>query len=176
MTQHQIPLKKQGGIVVGHAIVDECDYDYLSQWVWRMAHGYAIRKYCSPAAGRTKCGKYNKLIHLPMHREVANRIGLAQSKEVDHINRIRLDNRRSNLRSATRQQQACNCSKSSNNTSGVVGVSWNKRENKWHARIEVNGKKKSLGHFDSLKDAADVRNKAVLEHHGEFGVLSEVPK
>jgi hypothetical protein len=176
MEQHRIPLKKQGGIVIGHAIVDECDHEYLSQWVWRMdKDGYAIRFFRSPSAGRTKCGKYNKLVKVIMHREVGNRIGLSRSKEVDHINKVKADNRRSNLRSATRHQQMWNIPKHTDNTSGVIGVVRQKGTQKWIAQITVRSKGKYLGTFNSLEDAVAARNKAVLERDSEFAVLSEVP-
>ena len=44
--------------------------------------------------------------------------------EIDHVNHIRTDNHIENLRLVSRQQNAMNRSKTSRNTSGVVGVSW----------------------------------------------------
>lgn len=175
-THRLIPLLSGGGGVVGYAKVDACDYSHLNQWIWRLnTDGYACRRYRSSSAGRTKCGKYNKLIKVTMHGEVACRVGLPQSKEVDHKNRVKLDNRRSNLRSATRLQQMWNIPRHANNKSGALGVSQQKSTQKWIAQIATKGKNRYLGSFDNLADAVAARNKAVLERDPEFAVLSEVP-
>ena len=73
---------------------------------------------------------------------------------VDHINRIKDDNRWENLREATRQCQNRNCSISKNNTSGIKGVYWGARVRKWCANVAVNRKIKSLGTFDDFLEAA----------------------
>lgn len=80
------------------------------------------------------------------------------AKELDHINQIRNDNRLVNLRQATRSQQMHNAGPLKNNTSGVKGVSWDKRVRKWHARIWINGKCQCLGFFETLETAQKVRN------------------
>jgi len=54
----------------------------------------------------------------------------------------------------------------SNNTSGVRGVSWHKGEQKWVARIFLDGKVKTIGYYDNLEDAAAARMKAVHEKYG----------
>lgn len=60
---------------------------------------------------------------------------------VDHINRDKFDNRRSNLRFVTRSQNSHNRDKLDSNTSGVTGVFWSNSKNRWIASIGVNGKK-----------------------------------
>ena len=74
--------------------------------------------------------------------------------EVDHINRIRSDNRRSNLREASRQCQMRNCGMRNDNTSGIKGVRWHKRDEKWEASIVVDQQGKYLGNHDDLLEAA----------------------
>jgi hypothetical protein len=69
-------------------------------------------------------------------------------KEVDHINRVRHDNRWCNLRPTSRGQNVSNSVMRSDNTSGYRGVHWCKRSKKWASQIGVNGKKKNLGYFD----------------------------
>lgn len=76
------------------------------------------------------------------------------NKETDHINRIRCDNRWVNLREATRAENMQNKSAYANKvTSRHAGVSWNKAALKWKAQIQVNGKKRGLGYFNSEYEA-----------------------
>lgn len=89
-------------------------------------------------------------------------------KEIDHINRDSTDNRFANLRLATSSQNNCNQSMRGDNTSGVKGVSWNKKSGKWHSRIVVNGKYRHLGLFSDLKDAASAYEVAAQQAFGEF--------
>lgn len=84
--------------------------------------------------------------------------------EIDHINGDRADNRIANLRSATHQENMRNQTLSSANRSGVIGVCWNSRRNKWSAQIKVNKKKIHLGLFDDINAAAKVRKRAEIEH------------
>ncbi len=56
---------------------------------------------------------------------------------------------------------------SSKNTSGVRGVSWDRRRNKWHDYINVEHRRINLGLFDGLDDAARVRADAELKYWGE---------
>jgi len=88
--------------------------------------------------------------------------------ELDHINRIRSDNRISNLRLATRAQNGRNLSLSCVNTSGILGVTFDKERNKWSAQIKVNGKNINLGRFINLADAAACREAAEQKYFGEF--------
>lgn len=90
-------------------------------------------------------------------------------KNYDHVNRNPLDNRRNNLREANRQENSRNHSLRKDNTSGVSGVNWSKRMNKWYARINNNdGKRISLGYFDDINDAIISRLKAEKKYYGEF--------
>ena len=54
-----------------------------------------------------------------------------------------------------------------NNSSGVRGVTWYARGKKWRARVEINGKTRTVGHFDTIAEAAEARKKAVEEIYGE---------
>jgi hypothetical protein len=105
-----------------------------------------------------------------MHRLI---LGLPPGREpgVDHRNRDRLDNRRSNLRTATRSQQGVNAPKHPG-SSGLRGVSWDKRKRKWRADIRTNGKKRTLGYFDDRVAASRAYDWAALEAYGEFSILN----
>ena len=88
--------------------------------------------------------------------------------EVDHINRKKYDCRKSNLRIATRSQNSMNKDLRSNNTSGVTGVNWNKKENKWESRISVNNKAVRLGYYSCFDDAVKARLVGEKYYYGEF--------
>ena len=76
---------------------------------------------------------------------------------VDHINRIRDDNRYLNLREATYQCQARNCKVAKNNTSVVTWVRWRSQRGSWQAFVMVSGKIFYLGHYKSVLAAAYAR-------------------
>ena len=81
-------------------------------------------------------------------------------EQVDHINHIRNDNRWINLRKVTNQENQKNRTISKNNTSGVVGVVWYKRDKIWKAQIKINGKNKHLGYYAYKSEAAKARKAA----------------
>lgn len=90
----------------------------------------------------------------------------------DHINRDKHDNRRSNLRYATPQQNSRNRSIARNNTSGFIGVCWHIRQKKYVAAVKVDGRTINLGQFESAEEAARVRDEAALFYHGRFANLN----
>jgi len=94
--------------------------------------------------------------------------GYWPSLDLDHIDCNRSNNRLSNLREATRSQNTCNTKISSNNTSGIKGVMWHKRNKKWCATIMLNQKAKWLGYFDNIEEAQHAVEAARSELHGEF--------
>ena len=87
----------------------------------------------------------------------------------DHIDGNGLNNRRENLREATAAQNSYNRGAQSNSTSGLKGVSWHKRDQKWRASIVVNGRQKSLGYFETAGQAYSAYCAASAKEHGEFG-------
>lgn len=88
--------------------------------------------------------------------------------EVDHINMDGTDNRISNLRLATRSQNAHNRNPPSSNISGVKGVSWHKQGKKWQVKFGLHGKQHYLGLFTEFDEAVRVRSEAVRRLVGEF--------
>jgi hypothetical protein len=87
---------------------------------------------------------------------------------VDHKDTDKLNNRFSNLRPATKQQNAFNTGVSSKNNTGFKGVSYDRQRGKYYACIRVNGKSKSLGRFDSAEQAGQAYQQAAQRAHGEF--------
>ena len=89
-------------------------------------------------------------------------------EQVDHINRNALDNRIENMRPATASQNCANRSLFKNSTSGTRGVSWDKIHKKWNAYISINGKRKNLGYYNDLEEAANRSASARNEFHGDY--------
>lgn len=152
----EIPLTKGK-----KAVVDSADYERLAQYVWTYSPcGYAVR-----GTGR---GKYKRRIIL-MHREI---MGLSGGYPlVDHRDRDGLNNRKANLRIATKSQNQMNAAKPKRKdgcSSQYKGVSFDKRTGKWTSYIKLHGKKKSLGYFLDESVAAAAYNSAAMEIYGDF--------
>lgn len=103
-----------------------------------------------------------------LHRLIAKRMGLNCQNQIDHIDGDGLNNQRENLRAATHSQNLMNTGKQSNNTSGYKGVTWQKREQKWLARIMVNNKLHDLGYYNTKEAAAFAYKIAAKKYCGEF--------
>lgn len=100
-----------------------------------------------------------------LHRFLLN---IQDNVIIDHINGNPLDNRKCNLRIATPTQNNMNMKKRSDNISGYKGVGWQKKRNKWRARITINKKTIELGHFNTIEEAIKARQKAEEEYFGEY--------
>lgn len=157
------------------ALVDEVDYEWLSQWAWCVNNtGYAVR-------GEHRDGKNHLVL---MHREILIRMGadLPDDCYGDHISKNRLDNRRCNLRPATPQESSYNTRKV--NKHGYRGVTYApycfkgtkqyERKTPWQARIRIKGRKQqlSLGYYATAEEAAHAYDEGAKKYHGEFATLN----
>jgi hypothetical protein len=88
--------------------------------------------------------------------------------QVDHRNMNRSDNRIDNLREATNSQNSMNKTMQSNNTSGFKGVTFHRGTEKYHAKIQANGIRKSLGYFHTPEQAHQAYKTAAGELHEQF--------
>ena len=79
--------------------------------------------------------------------------GYFPENQIDHINRVRSDNRLSNLREVSRICNQRNCGLDPRNKSGVKGVCWETRYGKWKSTINVDHKEKFLGRFEDFTEA-----------------------
>lgn len=105
---------------------------------WQLnGNGYAV----------SRTNGYREYLH---HRVIGN------NELVDHINRIKTDNRLINLRNVSNSINALNRTVSTNNNSGITGVSWDNKEQKWRARIQFEYKEKTK-YFDSFEQAVECR-------------------
>ena len=101
-------------------------------------------------------------------RVMLHRYLLDTKEQVDHINRDRTDNRLCNLRICTTQENNRNRLGWKQSTSGVKGVTWCKDKKKWRARIGVDGKRISLGYFNTREEAAQAYDEKAVEIFGEY--------
>jgi len=138
------------------AKVDDSDFEWLSQWKWRInkvgARIYATRTI------ETENGRRG----LTMHRQILGETD--RHIDVDHGDGDQLNNQRYNLRRATRTQNNANQKISVRNSSGYKGVCFCKERRKWVASVAS----KHIGRFENIEDAAKAYNKAAKELWGEF--------
>lgn len=88
-------------------------------------------------------------------------------KLIDHINRVRTDNRVSNLRWVDNRLNGINRNINKNNTSGKTGVHFNNKDGKWRATIKSFQKTIYGGYFDNLEDAIAKRKELEKQYFGE---------
>ncbi len=92
--------------------------------------------------------------------------------QIDHINRVRNDNKPCNLRPATQTQNNANVTSQKGSSSKYLGVKKMHKPNRWTAAIKVDKISTHLGTFHNEKDAAQAYNKAANDTHGEFANLN----
>lgn len=153
----KLPLSNGGFTLVDDEVADE-----LSKFKWRKhISGYAC-------FGVRPKGKKYKLVLL--HR-VINKT--PDGMFTDHINGHKLDNRRSNLRNASIQQNNRHSKKyKSGITSKFKGVCLRKDRGTWLAIITINGRRKKLGTFRDEIQAALAYDKAAIDCFREFALLN----
>lgn len=81
-------------------------------------------------------------------------------EQIDHIDGNPSNNRISNLRAVSSQENLKNQKLPKNNTSGITGVVWKKNASKWQARIKINWKQIYLGIFNDFFEACCARKSA----------------
>jgi hypothetical protein len=147
-----------------YTIVDAGDYYILNSYDW-----YARKN----QSGVYYAYRFNDSGEGPkieaMHRVI---MGSPKGKLIDHRNGVGLDNRRENLRQATRIENCCNKKKPKNTSSKYMGVYYAKDTGKWRAKIKHNKKTFHLGRFVNEIDAAKAYDQAALKYHKEFARLN----
>jgi hypothetical protein len=149
----RIPLRARDGSVRAYALIDAADADLANGWRWRFSDGYAARQ-------DRRDGRRTTIY---LHRTL---LGLrpGDGLDGDHINRDRLDNRRSNLRILPHKGRANaqNSPSFAGSSSQYRGVYWNRRKKKWAAQMQMGGKTTYLGLFTNETEAADAARVARL--------------
>lgn len=137
-------------------LIDTSDYHKVKEYCWRVDKaGYVV---ANSRNGSNKIIRLHRVIMDVFDRKIC----------VDHKNWNKLDNRKCNLRIATKSQNNINIKRKSNNTTGYTGVCFNKRLGKYNARISKDGHRMFLGYFDTIDEAIDARHNAELNIHGEW--------
>lgn len=147
------------------AIIDEADSPVISSCKWQVRaddkHSTAYAMTSTRRADRT-------LTTIAMHLVLWRLWGLPPCEQLDHENRNGLDNRRLNLRPATKAENMSNVGPFRNNSSGFKGVSWCSDVEKWQADITARGSRLVLGRFETPEAAARAYDEAARRLHGEF--------
>lgn len=143
-------------------IIDDDDYEKFGHLNWHYSHGRAVRR--------------TKGANTWLHREI---MGDPEGVLVDHINGNPLDNRKSNLRLATKSANTANARKqtSRNTSSRFKGVTYAARnKNKWMAYIGTtrNGTRRNLGSFPTEIEAAEAYNVAAKAEYGVYAKLNVI--
>jgi hypothetical protein len=143
---YEIFLTNRDGKNIRVAKVDKVDYEKIKICRW----GYT-------ATTDSTQGFVNG-VNISMHILL---MGRKKGFVIDHINHDGLDNRRANLRFATKSQNAMN-------RKDIRGYTWAKNEEKWVGQIMVNYKHICLGYFTNKKDAIKARLEAEIKYFGEY--------
>lgn len=156
-----IPLSGKRGSGKFTSVSDE-DYEYLSQWKWHehVSHSASYVGRCIWLNGKSRT--------ILMHREVARRMGLDMSLQVDHRFVDTLDNCRHSLRSATHGQNQANRRMFHHNRTGIKGIYLIKGSGRYRAEIRIDGKRINLGNYVDPNEAADAYNAAAQKYRGEY--------
>ena len=141
----RIPLRARDGSIRAYAVIDMADAEWASQWRWHLhPKGYATRSQKIDGIPRT----------FRLHREL---LGLMRGDglDVDHIDRDKLNCRRSNLRIVPKGKNSQNQPSVRGSTSRYRGVSWRGDPGQWGAYVKTGGKQYRLGQFASETEAAE---------------------
>lgn len=138
-------------------IFDKDDYELVSQFCWHKHHNYFEAKDIR--------NNSDKSIYL--HKLIMGCERDGRSILVDHINGDQSDCRKCNLRIATASQN--NRNRTGSGRSGVCGVNWHNRDQKWEVSISINGKRLHIGSSKDYAEAVKMRAEAEEKYHGEYG-------
>lgn len=160
-------LTKNNGEIL-ETYVDLEDFDKVHNWKYRWFANYY--KYLddyyavSNIYTNIRDNVYPRRMYL--HQLVMN---CPEDCDIDHINKPTLNNRKSNLRITSHEDNNKNRkSKNSNNTSGYRNVSWNEGYKLWLVQLQIEGKNTVLGKFDDVDEAGKYAEEMRNKHYGEF--------
>lgn len=141
-------LYNKKGDVICKTFIDIDDIEKIKKYKWTFTGTYIK----------------NELNNIYLHRYILNYKG---EEDVDHINRNKLDNRKSNLRIITHEKNSQNKSMQRNNNTNFIGVIYDTARKKWRAEIRCQSKDIYLGRFDEIEDAKIARLNAEFKYFGQ---------
>lgn len=145
-------------------LVSDEDYERVMQFKWSYDNGYASRNaYTKLPDGTVRRER------IMLHRFI---MGTPPGMDCDHRNRNKLDNRRCNLRNATRSQNMANSPAAPGKKYSPYKGVFRFRDGNWYSEIRVNGKRRYLGQFPTDVDAARAYDRASLAAWGDFAYLN----
>lgn len=139
-------------------VVDDEVYEWASKLEWKISN----MGYVSYRKGRDRIFLHRMICKTP------------DDYITDHINGNKLDNLTCNLRVVTNKQNVWNNGIRNDNSSGYRGVWYRKDRGRWQAEIKAEGKKYSLGCYDTAVEAAVVYNRKAKELYGKYARLNEI--
>lgn len=148
-------------------LIDDEDFEKVTKLTWHTNIGCDKNRYIYFDSTKVYDPKKGWAT-IRLHRLLLS-IELYDKRKVDHINGNTLDNRKSNLRICTNQQNCMNSKKSKNNTTGYKGVTYDREREMYRAQIMTNRKQKYLGLYMSPELAHIAYCEASIKYHGEFG-------
>lgn len=141
----RVPLYAKDGSIRASALIEAADADFINQWMWHLARGYAVRAEKFGALGWRQIFMHREILGLPRLPQHRGPVG-------DHVNRNKLDNRRSNLRAVRKSEDQQNIP-NRRGISNTRGVTWHKRQQKWNARVRIEGVCHHVGSFITEAEA-----------------------
>ncbi len=169
MKKIRIPSKKYG---THYALVDDEDFELVFKYTWHLSKKvsktsgnvffYARTNIRKDTGGRTT---------LQMHRLILG-LDFGDKRLVDHINYKTLDNRRCNLRTCSPLESVRHRRKVIGTSSNYRGVCYDQKNKNWASHITIEGRLRSLGSFNTQKEAAIQYDEAAFAEFGEFAELN----
>ena len=147
-TEHYLEIKLKYNGCIYYTKIDKEDLDKIEKYTW---HLHCRKKDMRLDVCTNRFSGYKNRGYTNIARYLMD---CPQNKAIDHINHDTLDNRKENLRICTVFENNQN---KTNNTSGCVGVTFDKARNKWKVYIGKDGVLKNIGRFDNFEDARQAR-------------------
>lgn len=148
--------------------IDLEDYDKVKKYCWYKDNDNYFRTNIKTNNGRTALLLHDYVMNWNKNKDLL----------VDHIHGFnsRNDNRKSNLRLVSKFVNNINQPNRKDNKSGIKGVNWDNKSNKWVVRISINHNRLFLGRYDNLEDAKFIREQAEEKYYGEYSYKNSINK